>query len=302
MQVDEGAISHATDKATHTGSTTSLLNSHQPVLTSNTEASPKPEPPKEDVIIPASPGESPSGIDASQRSTDTMLFEQVYQDLQQQFDEAKAKEHESKVLLSKQRGTIDEVLEKKTSSRRKLCESRQKLPRKPASKTAPKRGDGLSHCLSKADANAQHASNGFASRNTASEILRNKRRQAHLHTLKQMVSQDVSLQNMEFQEEDLQRAITLYENLNATACFYTAALRIVSKANWNKQVSFENHIGHQAMVAVAKGWTCASCLPADDFDHFHLALAMSTLPKDTWIFFERMRQSWPLFHLRFTTY
>ena len=35
------------------------------------------------------------------------------------------------------------------------------------------------------------------------------------------------------------------------------------------------------MVAVAKGWTCASCLPDDDFDHFHLALAMSTLPKDT---------------------
>ena len=152
-----------------------------------------------------------------------MLLEPVYQDLQQQFDEAKAKEHVSKVLLSKQQGTTHEVLEKKTSSRRKLCESRQKLPRKPAPKAAPKRGDGLSHCLSKADANAQHASNGVASRNTASEILRNKRRQAHLHHLKQMVSQDVSLQNMEFQEEDLQRAISLYENLNATACFYTAA-------------------------------------------------------------------------------
>ena len=281
MQVDEGAVLHATDKVTHTGSTTSLQNSHQPVLISNIGASPKPDPPKEAVIIPASPGESPSGIDVSQKSADTTLFEQVYQDLQQQFDDAKAKEQESKVLLTKQSSTIDKVLEKKTSSRKKLCESRQRLPRKPVSKAAPKRGDSLSHCLSKVDTNAQHASSGVASRNSANEILRSKRRQAHLHTLKQMISRDVSLQNMEFQEEDLQWAISLYENLNATACFYTAALRIVSKANWNKQVSFENHIGHQAMVAVAKGWTCASCLPNDDFDHFHLALAMSTLPKDT---------------------
>ena len=62
MQVDEGAISHATDKTTHTDSTTSLLNSHQPVLTSNTEASPKPEPPKEDVIIPASLGKAPQAL------------------------------------------------------------------------------------------------------------------------------------------------------------------------------------------------------------------------------------------------
>ena len=46
-------------------------------------------------------------------------------------------------------------------------------------------------------------------------------------------------------------------------------------------MNFENHIGHQAMVAIAKGWTCASQLPNDDFDHYHLALAMSTLPKDT---------------------
>ena len=53
------------------------------------------------------------------------------------------------------------------------------------------------------------------------------------------------------------------------------------RQNWNKQVNFENHIGHRAMVAVAKGWTCASYLPNDDFDHYHLALAMSTLPKDT---------------------
>ena len=63
---------------------------------------------------------------------------------------------------------------------------------------------------------------------------------------------------------DLHRAISLHENLNATACFFTAALRIVSKANWDKQV-----------------WTCATQLPNDDFDHYHLALAISTLPEDT---------------------
>ena len=112
-------------------------------------------------------------------------------------------------------------------------------------------------------------------------VLQNKRRQSYTQQIQQMISQDVSLQNMDFQDEDIQRAVSLYENLNATACYYTAALRIVSKANWNKQVSFENHIGHRAMVAVAKGWTCASYLPNDDFDHYHLALAMSTLPKDT---------------------
>ena len=41
-----------------------------------------------------------------------------------------------------------------------------------------------------------------------------------------MISRDVSLQNMDFQDEDIQRAVSLYENLNATACYYTAALRM----------------------------------------------------------------------------
>ena len=290
MQVDDGAAIHVAGNVAYAGSTTSLAKSHQPDLISNAGVSLQPDPPRDDALIPASPGESLSGIETSQRSTDTVLLEQVYHELQQQFDDAKAKEQGSKVPLSKQTNTDDQILEKKISSRKKPCESRQRPPRKPVSKAVPKRGDGLSHCLSKANADAQQASSGAASRVSASEILRNKRRQAHLHTLKQMVSQDVSLQHMDFQEEDLQRAISLYENLNATACFYTAALRIVSKANWNKQVSFENHIGHQAMVAVAKGWTCASCLPNDDFDQFHLALAMSTSQRTlTWTFFVRMR-------------
>ena len=145
----------------------------------------------------------------------------------------------------------------------------------------PKRGDGLSHRLVKRGINAQHASDCDTNRNPMNGVPQNKRRQSYTQQIQQMISQDVSLQNMDFQEEDIQRAVSLYENLNATACYYTAALRIVSKANWNKQVNFENHIGHRAMVAVAKGWTCASYLPNDDFDHYHLALAMSTLPKDT---------------------
>ena len=95
-----------------------------------------------------------------------------------------------------------------------------------------------------------------------------------------MVSRDVSLRNMDFKDDDFQRAAALYDDLNATACFYTTALPILSKANWSEQVNFDSHIGHQAMVAVAKGWTCAVGLPSDDFNHYHLALAMSTLPEE----------------------
>ena len=280
MQVDESGGSHAADKDASTVFTCNLENLHRS-LTTNTGASLKPESLKEDAIIPASLEEGPSGNEASQRSSYSALVEQVYQDLQQQLDDAKAKVPECKVHLSKRPNASEEVLAKKSPPGKKPGESRQKLPRKPASKAAPKRGDGLSHCLAKQKINAQHASCGAASKNSANEVLRNKRRQAHLHSFRQMVSRDVSLQNMDFQEEDFQRAVSLYENLNATACFYTAALRIISKANWDKQVNFENHIGHQAMVAIAKGWTCASRLPNDDFDHYHLALAMSTLPKDT---------------------
>ena len=46
---------------------------------------------------------------------------------------------------------------------------------------------------------------------------------------------------MDFKNEDFQRAAAVYDDLNATACFYTTALRILSKANWSKQVSFDNH-------------------------------------------------------------
>ena len=62
---------------------------------------------------------------------------------------------------------------------------------------------------------------------------------------------------MAFEELDYQNAAKLYDNLNSTACFYTTALRILSKANWQERIKFDNHIGHQALIAVAHGWTTA---------------------------------------------
>ena len=280
MQVDESDGLHAAGKDAKVDLLTNL-DYLQQSPNSNTGASFRSEPPKENAIIPVSPEEGPPGNEASQRSSDSAFCEQVYQELQQQFEDAQAKERERQIYPPKRSGTADEIPETKTPPKKKSSDSRQKLPRKPVPRAAPKRGDGLSHCLARREVNAHHVSSGAANKNSVNEILRNKRRQSHFHHLKQMVSRDVSLQNMDFQEEDLQRAVSLYENLNATACFYTAALRIVSKANWDKQVNFENHIGHQAMVAIAKGWTCAAQLPNDDFDHYHLALAMSTLPEDT---------------------
>ena len=280
MQVDESVGLHAAGEDARLDLITNFDDLQQSP-TSNTGASLKSEPPKENAIIPVSLEEGPSGNEASQRSSDSVFCEQVYQELRQQFEGAQTKERERQLHPTKRPGTVDEIPEKKPSPKKKSGDSRQKLPRKPVARAAPKRGDGLSHYLAKREINAQHVSCGAANKSSVNEILRNQRRQSHFHHLQQMVSRDVSLQNMDFQEEDLQRAVSLYENLNATACFYTAVLRIVSKANWDKQVNFENHIGHQAMVAIAKGWTCASQLPHDDFDHYHLALAMSTLPKDT---------------------
>ena len=276
MQVDESDGLHAAGKDAKFDLITNLDNLQQSP-NSNAGASFRSEPPKENAIIPVSPEEGPPRNEASQRFSDSVFCEQVYQELQQQFEDAQAKERERQIHPPKRPGTADEIPETKTPPKKKSGDSRQKLPRKPVPRATPKRGDGLSHCLARQEVNAQRASSGAANKNSVNEILRNKRRQSHFHHLKQMVSRDVSLQNMDFQEKDLQRAASLYENLNATACFYTAALRIVSKANWDKQVNFENHIGHQAVVAIAKGWTCAAQLPNDDFDHYHLALMLQPL-------------------------
>ena len=105
-----------------------------------------------------------------------------------------------------------------------------------------------------------------------------QRQLVHIHTLKQIVASNESLTNMAFEEADYQQAAKIYENLNSTAGFYTTALRLLSKADWNERVSFEDRIVHQAMIAVARGWTTAVSIKNHDFGHFHLALAMSTLP------------------------
>ena len=101
---------------------------------------------------------------------------------------------------------------------------------------------------------------------------------ARMHTLKQLVASKESLVNMEFGEDDLAQAAKLYDNLNATACFYTTALRLLSKADWQERVDFEEHIVHQAMIAVARGWTTAVGVKALSFDRHYLALSMATLP------------------------
>ena len=83
---------------------------------------------------------------------------------------------------------------------------------------------------------------------------------------------------MEFGEDDLLQAAKLFDNLNSTACFYTTALRLLSKADWQEPVDFEGHIVHQAMIAVARGWTTAVGVKALPFDKHYLALSMATLP------------------------
>ena len=100
----------------------------------------------------------------------------------------------------------------------------------------------------------------------------------HLRTLKQLVASEISLVNMEFGENDLVQAAKLLDNLNATACFYTAALRLLSKADSQEPVDFEEHIAHQAMIAVARGWTTAIGVKTLPFDKHYLALSMATLP------------------------
>ena len=280
MQVDEGFALHPASKNIKLDRITCSDELQQP-QTFNAETHLITELSEENVVVPFSLNEGPSGNEVSQLSTDSVFCEQVYQELQQQFEGDREKIAGHQVHPIKSTHTVEEIHDMKPSPRKSSSDLRRKVTKKPAAKPAPKRGDGLSHHLVKRGINAQHVSCCATNKNSVNEILQNKRWQSYIHQLQQMISRDVSLQNMDFQEEDIQRAVSLYENLNTTACYYTAALRIVSKANWDKQVNFENRIGHRAMVAVAKGWTCASHLPNDDFDHYHLALAMSTLPKDT---------------------
>ena len=279
MQVDESSALRLANGSIKQDCT-ACPNGLQQSQTCNTESHQAREHPEEKVIVPFSLNECPSGNEASQLST-VSFCEQVYLDLQQQLEDDPKKKVGHRALSTKSKHSVEATTDRKPTPKKSSSDLRRQSAKKPTPKPAPKRGDGLSHHLVKGGINAQHVSNCATNQNSVNEILQNKRRQSYIHQIQQMISRDVSLQNMDFQDEDIQRAVSLYENLNATACYYTAALRIVSKANWNKQVNFENHIGHRAMVAVAKGWTCASHLPNDDFDHYHLALAMSALPQDT---------------------
>ena len=279
MQVDESAtlrFAHRNVKQDCADYSEGMQQSHS----CSTEIHQAKELLEEKVIVPFSLKDCTSDNDASQLSTDSFC-EQVYPDLRQQLEDDPKKETGHCAFSTESKHAVEVITDRKPAPKKSSSDLRRQPVKKPAAKPTPKRGDGLSHRLVKRGINAQHVSGCDTNQNSINGILQNKRRQSYIHQIQQMISRDVSLQNMDFQDEDIQRAVSLYENLNATACYYTAALRIVSKANWNKQVNFENHIGHRAMVAVAKGWTCASYLPNDDFDHYHLALAMSTLPKDT---------------------
>ena len=119
--------------------------------------------------------------------------------------------------------------------------------------------------------------NAIPTRSSLSMSIADKRKLAHIHTLKQIIASKTSLVNMEFGGEEIVQAATLFDDLNSTACFYTTALRLISKADWQERVDFEEHIVHQALIAVAHGWTTAVGVKTLPFDKHYLALSMAIL-------------------------
>ena len=91
MQVDESNDLHTAGKD---------AKFDRPTTTDNSQRSPKfdtriargSEPPQDNAVILVSPEEDPSGKGASQCSSDSMFCERVYQELQQQLEDAQAKE------------------------------------------------------------------------------------------------------------------------------------------------------------------------------------------------------------------
>ena len=133
MQVDESNDLHAAGRD---------AKFDRPTNTDNSQRSPKfntrvargSEPPKENAIILVSPEEDPSGKGASQCSSDSVFCERVYQELQQQLEDAQAKEKECQAYSPKRSDTTKEISETKMPSKKKSSDSRQKLPRKPVPK------------------------------------------------------------------------------------------------------------------------------------------------------------------------
>ena len=217
MQVDESsALSFANGSIKQV--CTVCPNGLQQSQTCNTETRQAKEHPEEKVIVPFN--ECPSGNEASQLSTDSFC-EQVYLDLQQQLEDDPKEKVGHRAPSTKSKHSVEVTTDRKPTPKKSAGDLRRQSAKKPTPKPAPKRGDGLSHHLVKGGINAQHVSNCAANQNSVNEILQNKRRQSYIHQIQQMISRDVSLQNMDFQDEDIQRAVSLYENLNATACVIT---------------------------------------------------------------------------------
>ena len=74
-----------------------------------------------------------------------------------------------------------------------------------------------------------------------------------------MVASDESLTNMAFDDDDHAQAAKIYDNLNNSNSVFYTALRLLSKADWSARVDFEDHIVHQAMIAVAHRWNTGQC-------------------------------------------
>ena len=99
-------------------------NFDRPATTDNSQRSPKVDteiakessPPQDNAVILVSPEEDPSGKGASQCSSDSMFCERVCQELQQQLEDAQAKDKECQNLSPKRAGLTKEIPEAKKPS------------------------------------------------------------------------------------------------------------------------------------------------------------------------------------------
>ena len=138
--------------------------------------------------------------------------------LQQQLEDDPKKETGHCAFSTESKHTVEVITDRKPAPKKSSSDPRRQPVKKPAAKPAPKRGDGLSHRLVKRG-NQRSACFRLRYKPKLNQRGSSKTNVDNLifHQIQQMISQDVSLQNMDFQDEDIQRAVSLYENLNATA-------------------------------------------------------------------------------------
>ena len=164
MQVDEGsALRFAHSEVKQDGA--EYPKGVQQSQSYSTESRQPKELPEEKVIVPFSFKDSTSDNEASQLSTDSFC-EQVYQDLQQQLEDDPKKETGHSALLTQSKHTVEVITDRKPSTKKSTSDTRQQPVKKPATKSTPKRGDGLSHRLVKRGINAQHVSDCNTNRNS----------------------------------------------------------------------------------------------------------------------------------------